>query len=147
MSYLVFGPDWTAAYAVALAESEAYRKAAQTWEGSIVLEMTAGAAESGSAVFLDLWHGECRAARVASDTDRESADFVIRATIETWKKVLASELDPIFGLMTGKLGLARGKLAQLVPYAAASKELVAAATRLDSVFPTVFPSEESNDGT
>ena len=39
------------------------------------------------------------------------------------------------GLMTGKLKLRRGSVAQLTPYMNASKELVLAATRVPSTFP------------
>ena len=54
---------------------------------------------------------------------------------ETWKRVLAGDLEPIFGIMSGKLELARGSLAKLVPQIAAARELVAAAARIDTVFP------------
>lgn len=138
MSYEVFSEDWTRAWAEELRTSDAYRTAAATWEGSLALVMTAdgdGADnDAAQAAFVDLWHGECRGARPASDEDRATADFVIAAASQTWQQVLAGKLEPVFGIMSGKLKLERGSLAKLVPQVTAAKELVACAARIDTVF-------------
>ncbi|MEM7355354.1 MAG: SCP2 sterol-binding domain-containing protein [Acidobacteriota bacterium] len=134
MRHQVFTESWAQAWAEELRTSDAYRTAATTWEGSIVLEM-AGDAATARSVFVNLWHGECRDARAASETDREQADYLIRADSAIWKRVLAGDLEPIFGLMSGKLKLVRGSLAKLTPYMAASRELVQAAARVESAFP------------
>ncbi len=132
MSYEVFSEEWARRWAEELRASDAYRAAAATWEGSLALVMT-GDSEDRS-VFVDLWHGECRGARRARDDDRQEADFVIAAGVDTWKQVLAGKLEPIFGLMSGKLELERGSLAALVPQVKAATELVAAAARVDTDF-------------
>ena len=129
-----FDTSWVDAWAGELRASDAYRQAAATWEGSLVLEMTIGD-DGGRAVFVDLWHGECRGARVATRDDLGGADFVIRAGVKTWQRVLAGEVEPIFGIMSGKLKLTRGNMAKLVPQVKAASELVAAAARIDTVFP------------
>ncbi len=137
MSHLAFSQEWALAWAGELRASDAYRQAAAKWEGSLTLVMTAEDEEpdAGDAcTFADLWHGECRAARRASDEDRQGADFVIAAGVGTWKRVLAGELEPIFGIMSGKLKLERGSLAKLVPQVAAARELAAAAARIDTVW-------------
>lgn len=135
----VFDDAWVAAWVEELKGSDAYRRAAATWEGSLALAMNAspedGLAED-RAVFLDLWHGDVRAARVAEGDDLDTADFVLRADAAVWKRVLDGDLQPIFGIMSGKLKLARGSVAKLTPYMAASNELVAAATRVPGRFPT-----------
>lgn len=133
MSLDVFSAPWATAFGDALNQNEAYREAAATWEGPLALAMTDDTTDR--AVFLDLWHGTCRAARVASPDDLEAAAFVIQADTATWRKVLAGGLEPIWGLMSGQLTLARGSIAALVPYGAASKELVASAAGLESHFP------------
>ena len=132
MANEVFTTPWVNAWAEELARSEAYRAAAKTWEGPITLGL-AGSLER--VVFLDLWHGECREARLASSEDREQAKFSIEADLATWRRVLEGELDPIFGIMSGKLKLVRGKMSGLLPFVEASKQLVAAAARIDSTFP------------
>lgn len=132
----VFSSSWVAAWADELRASEAYRQAAATWEGSVALEITDPPdAESPQAVYLDLWHGECREAKLADAQTLAEADYVLRASTATWKKVLDGQLEPIFGLMSGQLKLGRGSLAKLTPYMSASKELVAAATRVPSRWP------------
>lgn len=137
MSYAAFSHDWVLRWREELRSSDTYRAAAATWEGSLVLAMTSGGeGEIEQAVFLDLWHGECRDARLASEDDRAQADFVITAPTGTWKRVLDGELESIFALMSGKLKLERGSLAKLAPQAAAARELVSAAARIDTVFPT-----------
>lgn len=135
MSHEVFSEQWARAWAAELSASDAYREAAATWEGSLALVMTGDTGDR--AVFVDLWHGECRDARPASGDDRQSADFVIVADTEIWKLVLAGELEPVFGIMSAKLKLERGSLAKLVPQVKAAKELVAAAARIDTAFPEV----------
>lgn len=135
MSYEVFTQEWAEAWSDEIRRSEAYRKAAAGWEGGILFEMPAADGSTSYAVYTDLWHGECREARVATEEDRAEADYVIRAQIKAWRKLLAGDLDPMFGLMTGKLELARGSVTSLMPFIEASKELVAAAVRIDSTFP------------
>ena len=130
MSHQVFSEDWAEAWAEELRASDAYREAAATWEGSLALVMTGDGGDQ--AVFVDLWHGECRDARPASGDDRQTADFVIAADSEIWRQVLAGKLEPIFGIMSAKLKLERGSMAKLVPQVKAAKELVAAAARIDT---------------
>ncbi len=93
MRHPAFGESWADAWAGELRASDAYRQAAVTWEGSLVLEMTTGDAdgdEADRAVFVDLWHGECRGARVATDDDRSAADYAIRADVATWRRARTS---------------------------------------------------------
>lgn len=133
----LFGETWSAVYLETLRESATYATAAANWQGSIVLEIPADELpdDEPRAVFLDLHRGACRDARPASEEDRESAAYVLAADLPTWRKVLAGDLDPLLGIMTGKLRLARGSLAQLTPYVTAAKELVACARRVPTRFP------------
>lgn len=138
--YEVFTGAWADAWRDALNASEGYRRAAAAWEGAVALVMqpdgTAGIDER-RAVFLDLWHGECRAARVAADGDVEAAAYVIEASAGTWRDLLGARSSPIMALMTGRLSLTRGNIAALLPYASAANELVATAACIESIFPGV----------
>jgi putative sterol carrier protein len=129
----VFSHSWVAAWADEIRRSDVYRQASATWEGSIALEMTHDGSTRGA--FLDLWHGECRAARAATDDDLAQADYVLSADAAIWKRVLGGQLEPILGLMSGQLKLRRGSLSRLTPYLAASRELVATASRVPGAFP------------
>ena len=62
----LFTEAWAQAYCRKLNESEAYRKAASTWEGSLALAVRPdpkAGFPKGVAVVLDLWHGACRGAK------------------------------------------------------------------------------------
>lgn len=133
----VFSEAWASDWCLTLNSNPVYRSAAATWEGSVALVMTLdGSTQSPKrAVYLDLWHGECRAARVASDQDVESATYVLTGLAASWRDVLTGRAAPLMAIMGGKIRVSRGSLASLVPYAAAAKELVATATQMDNVFP------------
>ncbi len=132
---IAFTDPWAAAWAAHLNASAAYREAAATWEGGVMLEVADGTAEPEAAVYLDLWHGACRAGRVATEDDRAVARYVLRGTRKAWQQVLAGKSQPIMAVMTGKLRLTRGDLAGLLPYAGAAKELLSTASAFETTFP------------
>ena len=141
----LFGEEWARAWGEELARSEIYRTAAARWEGSMVFGMNPDAALGILAprwVFLDLWHGHCRAARMACEADLAAARYVVAAGAVAWKEVLEGRVEPLRAFMSGKLELARGSVARLLPYVAAAKELLAAARRV----PTEFPADWSPSG-
>ncbi len=125
--------DWCQA----LNSRPAYQAAAEKWEGSVALVMNRDTSRQSDskAVFVDLWHGECRAAREATQDDLDKADFVLSGTAAAWRDVLTGRLAPLMAVMGGKLRLTRGSMAALVPHAAAAKELVASATAMTATFP------------
>jgi putative sterol carrier protein len=138
MKIPLYSEEWAQAAAAVIASSDAYKQAARTWEGSMIFTVQAdpslGIAENRS-VFFDLWHGECRGGRVASAEDIASATYIVSADAFTWRQVLEGKLEPIAGLMRGKLKLVRGNMAVLARYVQAAKELVHAATQVDTEFP------------
>jgi len=135
MSPKVFSEEWANAWKDQLNSSPAYRQAAAGWEGSIVFVLGGGQAAGERAVFLDLHHGECRAARVATPEDLSTAPFVIAADAQSWQQLLAGSADPVGLVMGGKLRLIRGSAAALFPQIEAAKELVKAAGQIESTFP------------
>jgi putative sterol carrier protein len=64
------------------------------------------------------------------------APYVIRAPYSRWKEVLRGDLDPVKGMMQGKLKL-QGDLATIVRYVRAANELV----HLTMQVPTEFLDE------
>jgi len=138
MAAEIFTEKWAKAWGKNIKENAAYKKAAANWEGAIALVMTPDGSRgipAERAVIADLWHGDCRGAKVAATDDLDKAPFVIKASPETWKNVLAGEIDPIFGLLRGKLKLAKGSVFSLVPYAVAAKEMVNSAAKVETSFP------------
>lgn len=138
MRYLLFSAEWAGAWGEALRANEDYRRAASSWKWPLVLTMSA-APEAGlpeeRAVYLDLFHGDCREARVDTAADVAAVPYIISADPATWKRVLEREIEPLSGLMRGKLKLAKGSLTALIPYVSAAKEMVLAATRIGTLFP------------
>ena len=136
MPLLVFSDAWASACAEVINRSAAYRAAAATWEGAILLLMTPDKnAGDERRVFLDLWHGDCRSARAASAADESTARYVLAGTESSWRLVLTGKIAPLLAIMTGKLKLAKGSIAELIPYTTAAKELVNAAAAIDATFP------------
>ncbi len=138
MKLELFSEEWTKTAADVIRNSAGYKQAAKTWEGAMVFTLQAdpsiGVPEPRSAYF-DLWHGECRDGRAASKEDLEAAQYIISADAYTWKQVLEGKLEPIQGLLRGKLKLVKGNMAVLARYVAAAKELVHCATQAETAFP------------
>lgn len=134
----LFSVAWAEQAQIALNNSPAYQKAAATWEGAMIFRLLAdpnqAPADPSQSVYFDLYHGQCQAARVATATDIEAAAYIISADASTWQQVLTGKLEPIAGLLRGKLKLSKGNLAVLVRYVAAAKELVNCAASLDTNF-------------
>jgi putative sterol carrier protein len=132
---------WLDEFVVRINDSAAYKEAAATWEGDVCFVFEAepdkGVAEDIYG-WLDLWHGECREGKLVAAEDCDSAKFVIRAPYSRWKEVIKRELDPVKGMMQGKLKL-KGDLPTVVRYVKASNELVNVATTV----PTEFVDEKA----
>jgi putative sterol carrier protein len=130
----LFTDDWAAAWGDALNRSAAYQAAGKAWEGALVLEAQAdperGLAES-AAVWLDLWRGTCRAARLATTDDLDRARFVITGPLAVWLAILAGELAPTMAILQGRLTLARGSMLGLMPHVQAATELLRVAQELN----------------
>ena len=128
--------EWLAEYVLQINASKSYRDSAQTWEGDVAYVIEAepdrGVAEDVWA-WLDLWHGACRDGKLVSPEEGERARFVIRAPYSRWKEVIKRDLDPVKGMMQGKLKL-RGDLPTIVKYVKAANELVNVAQTVPTEF-------------
>jgi putative sterol carrier protein len=119
--------------------SEEYREAAADWEGDVAFVIEAepdrGVPEDVWG-YLDLWHGACRGGGVVDAGRGGAARYVIRAPYSRWKEVLRGDLDPVKGMMQGKLRV-QGDLPTIVRYVRAANELV----HLTGTVETQFPDE------
>ncbi len=122
----LYSQAWQQAWKSALQASSAYRSAAQTWEGALILKV-----EPDIRIYLDLNHGECREIRDARADD--ACRFELSASREVWLDLLERGKDPLYLVMRGKLHLLRGSKAELLPYARAAKAMLAAAQELKGV--------------
>src|SRR5262245_25857668 len=117
---LAFSNDWAESWCRILNASDDYRTAAANWVGSVVLAVRQSAdVPVAAAVLLDLEPGRCRGGRTATADDLETAAFVFEGEPNVWRELLIGAGSPIMALMTGRLRLARGEFARLLPYAGA----------------------------
>ena len=129
--------EWLVQYVDRINGSPEYKEAAATWEGDISYVFEA---EPDKGVpqelwaYLDLWHGTCRGGGVVDPAMGERAAFLLSAPYSRWKAILLGELDPIKGMMQGKLKV-RGDLPTIVRYVRAANELVRLTGEVDTVFP------------
>ena len=131
---------WLELYREHINASPEYRAAAATWEGDIafVFEAEPDRGVPGDLwAVLDLWHGECRGSRMVSPEEGGRCRYVIRAPYSRWKDVLHGDLDPVKGMMQGKLKV-QGDLATIVRYVRSANELV----HLTGQVPTEFLDEQ-----
>lgn len=138
MAHEIFSGEWARAWCRELNESDAYGEAAEDWEGALVLRVEADPSygiEEDRAVWVDLHHGACREARAVGEEEAGEAPYVIQADPYSWKQVLDGEMNPISGLMRGKLKLKRGSVVELARYVSAARELVRAAGRVTTEYP------------
>lgn len=128
---------WVSACGAAIDASAVYRTAAADWTYGAVALVVRPAPDLGLAESVALWleldRGRCHGARLVSATDATRASFEISADYATWKAVLRRELQPVAGIMRGKLAL-RGSLAIVVRNIATAEALVAAATTVPTSF-------------
>jgi ribonucleoside-diphosphate reductase beta chain len=138
----LFTDPWLRRWQGELNASDAYRHAARHWEWPVVLVVRPDAAAGFPdevSVYLDLYHGACRAIRVAHPGDRDEVKYVIEGEAETWRQILHRQLDPVMALMQRKLHLEKGGLLALSRHMKAARELVLAAARATAVEKEIAP--------
>ena len=135
MTYRFPSEEWLQALKDEINNSEAYRNAAATWEGdfNFVIEPGSGFPEP-AVLYIDLWHCEARSVSMVASESEKNPEFIIRAPIGTWQRVIEKKLDAIQGLITGQLKL-KGTLSKIMRAPKAAAELVNCATQVPTEFP------------
>ncbi len=129
--------DWTKAFKDAVNADPEYKKAGAAWEAGaiafVVLAEPAAKLDADTAFVLDVHQGVCRDAYIAEMDKAQAQPFVITGSYAQWKAVIRKELDPIKGMMQGKLKL-KGNLPIIVRHVKAAQVLVENASKIDSHF-------------
>ena len=126
--------EWIKALMVQVNKSDGYRQAAATWEGDFFFVVNAGDGVPNDVyLYMDLWHGECRASEYLEDPSTKEAEFKITASMEKWQRVLAKKLDPVQGMVTRQIKL-DGNLVKIMKNVKAAQELVRCATTVDTEY-------------
>jgi len=131
-----FSAEWIAAFKAAINGNPAYKTAAADWTYGVVAlicrKQPPGFPEDVG-VWLDLDRGVCREAKPVTVDEATRAPFCITGEYGRWKQVLRKELEPVKGMMQGKLKL-KGDLPTIVRAMPAAQELVNSAAMLDTKF-------------
>ena len=130
--------EWATAYRDAINSNPAYKTAGKDWTHGVVAMVVKADAKLGipedTAMWLDVHGGACKECKIMTAREAEAAPFVIVADYARWKQVIKKELDPIKGMMQGKLKLTKGHMPTIVKYVNASRELVESTARVDTKF-------------
>ncbi|MGA2613070.1 MAG: SCP2 sterol-binding domain-containing protein [Spirochaetia bacterium] len=131
-----FSEEWIVAYKAAINGNPAYKTAAADWTYGVVAlvcKAQPSAFPQDVGIWLDLDRGVCRDAKLVKVEEAAKAPFCITGEYARWKQVLRKELEPVKGMMQGKLKL-KGDLPTIVRAVAAAQELVNSAAMLDTKF-------------
>ena len=128
---------WTVAYREKVNSDPAYKEAGKTWTyGALAFvvskEPSIGLNED-TAFILDVHEGFCRKAWIANLEEAKAQPFCITGSYAQWKAVMKKQLDPIKGMMQGKLKL-KGNLPIIVKHVKAAQALVENCGRVDTHF-------------
>ena len=134
---VVFPSDeWVSQYKDAINGNPEYRTGAADWTYGVVALICKALPPQlpdDVGIWLDLDRGECREAKLVTLEESAKAPFCITGEYARWKQVIRKELDPIKGMMQGKLKL-KGDLPTIVRAVKASQELVNSATMVSTLF-------------
>ena len=129
--------EWVEEFKKQINSSEGYKKAGATWIAGPVALIISARPEIGIkedvGIWLDLHQGVCRDAKIITAEESQKAPFCITGDYARWKQVIKKELEPVKGMMQGKLKL-KGDLPTIVRYVKASQELVECTTRIETKF-------------
>lgn len=132
--------EWVSSYKDAINNNPSYKVGGANWDKGVVALICKARPDIGIpediGIWLDLHKGVCRDAKIVSASEAMKAPFVITGEYDRWKQVIRKELDPIKGMLQGKLRL-KGDLPTIVRFVDASKALVESA----GMVPTKFPDE------
>ena len=135
-----FTSEWASAMHKAINANAAYKEAAAKWTWPVALVVDADPARgypAAVAVELELDRGTCRAATLVAP-DQVTADFVLRASLDTWRALNVGALDALTAVSSGRVRLT-GSMMTLIMHAKAAKALVACARDVPTQFPEVAP--------
>lgn len=137
MAFRFPSEEWTKEYQRMINSSEDYKKSGATWTaGPVCLVVSANPSvglDKEIGIWLDLEKGVCREIKIVTLEEAQKAPFVITGDYARWKQVVLGQLDPIQGMMQGKLKL-KGNLPTIVRYVKASQDLVKCAGKVDTQF-------------
>jgi putative sterol carrier protein len=147
--FILGTPEWVYEFEKKIQADDRYKEVAQKWEGSVVLVFKAAPQagfDNDVFLFMDLWHGECRSARLVPPEIGRSGEYVLEAEYDRWKRILKKELNVVKEMATRKLKLVPfdfKKAAKLTAAAQAAIRLVDLGSDVGTRFPDELEAEQA----
>jgi len=114
MSAIFPSAEWLQAFKDKLNSDQKYAQVAKNWEGDMYFIIEPDGNLSDQIVmYLDLWHGECRAVEVVEDISKYNPAFTLKAAYGNFAGVLTGKLDPMQAMLTRKLDV-KGNMAVMM---------------------------------
>jgi hypothetical protein len=139
-------PEWLEESAKLYRETPELRKRLEPVTTNIVFRVTAEPAWGldGDILFgASVEKGELLELRYFSEEDaRESAEFILAATPQVWKKVLRKDAKFVAEFMLGRIVLEQGTVVGVLGLAPHATTFVDALTQVELRFPDEFTTEE-----
>ncbi len=137
--------DWLEAFQKALNSDEHFAGAARHWEGDVLFLIEADDGGVVAAVYFDLQRGQPRSASFYQGTEQvPQAKFEMRGPLESFRRVLRGEIDPIHAILTRKISI-KGSMGYVLRNAQAVLELVRVARSIPSEGTVqLIPADESS---
>ena len=106
--------EWLDGFSAHLNSNPNYARIASRWEGDIVFEIKAeGPLEKDVRIYLDLWHGSCREARILAADEEIDPAFTLTAPYHNFARIVKGEIDAMQALLTRKL-LVKGSMGYMM---------------------------------
>jgi putative sterol carrier protein len=114
MSAIFPSAEWLQAFKDKLNSDQKYAQVAKNWEGDMyfIIEPDENLGEQ-MVMYLDLWHGECRAVEMVDDIAKYNPAFTLKAAYGNFARVLTGKLDPMQAMLTRKLDV-KGNMAVMM---------------------------------
>ena len=126
--------SWVLSLCEKLNNDGSYARIARNWEGDLMFVIDPDEVLSlPVVVYLDLWHGTCREAKVLDPPDERTAAFILQAPYMNFVRVLTGEWQTMQALLTRKLHVI-GNMAYLVRNVPTVLEFVRCARDVTSTY-------------
>jgi putative sterol carrier protein len=126
--------EWVDQFKEKINQNTEYEDAARSWEGAFIfLVLPDEGLATPVAMYLDLFHGKCREAKMLGNPEEMPAEYTYSGLYSNWKKLINKEIDPMKGILTGKFKL-KGNTMKVMKYTRAAKELINTAGTIPTEF-------------
>ena len=137
MAFKFPSDEWVEEFGKVINKSEEYKIGGGPWTHGVTALVVKAQPDIGIeedfGMWLDLHEGVCREGLPGSSEKAAEPPFCITGEYARWKQVIHKELDPVKGMMQGKLKL-KGNLQIIVRNVKAAQALVSCASQVPSDF-------------